>query len=314
MAGFTLTQIKTFLMVYKTTSFQAAANALHTTQPAVSQRIKELERILGLELFLREPRNARLTMAGRKMLPYAERMVALADEISAELMEKHAVSGLLKIGATDTVALTWLPRLVQKLRQEFPRLEVELVVGLSVDLLEELKNHDLDIAMLACPVDHPEIAAAHMGMLRNCWMAAPSLVAEIGEITPHTMSRLPLFTYSEGSHQHQMIKRWFREEGLDSLRINVCTNLAAIMKLTIEGLGVSILSPEMMADELAAGVLQVIEVGHALPPIEFAAAYMDSDNTHFLRHLAGLAAVIVADDKTFGNDLACADAHRLRFA
>lgn len=301
MTGFTLTQLRTFLMVHRAKSFQAAANALHTTQPAVSQRVKELERVLGLDLFLRESRSVRLTVTGRKLLPFAERMVCIADEIAVTLTDKHAVSGLIKIGATDTVALTWLPKLVQRLRLEYPRLEVELVIGLSVDLLESLRNHDLDIAMVACPFNDPNIASMSIGKLNNHWMASPQLISQMADISPLAMSNFPIFTHSEGTHQHEIIRRWFRESGIDNPRINVCTSLAAIVKLTTEGLGISVLSPEMMVQELEAGALQMINFPRPLPSIAFAAAYIDRGTPQLLRHLADLATEIVAGDRTFGD-------------
>lgn len=287
-------------MVYRTKSFQAAANVLHTTQPAVSQRIKELERVVGVDLFERDARSIRLALAGRKMLPYAERMVTLADEISGALLERHAVTGLIKIGSTDTVALTWLPRLLERLRDEYPRLEVELQIGISVDLMEALKKREIDIALVASPIGQPTITSVELGRLQNCWMAAPNIIDKIIESSPKEISKIPVFTYARGSHQYELISKWFESNGVDRVRFNICTSLSTIIKLTIEGLGISILSPEMMVDEIKAGNLEIIHCDPSLPSLPFAAAYIHDRMPQLLHRLAAFAAESAAEDRTFG--------------
>jgi DNA-binding transcriptional LysR family regulator len=300
MPNFTLSQIKTFLMVTELGSFQAVAAKLRTTQPAISQRIKELERILGVELFDRTARYPRLTPVGRALVPHAARLVGVAEEIAREIAGSDAVSGLVKIGATDAVALSWLPQLVQQLNREFPKLEVELIIGLSVTLFEALKNHEIDIALIAGPLAWPNLVSVPIGRLQNAWMAAPRLTQATGMMTPEAMAKLPIFTYASGSHQSAMIHDWFKQHGVEPSRINVCSSMSAILQMAVSGLGLAVLPPEMMEQDLAAGKLAVIATAAPLPSIDFEAAYLANTHLTFLEKVTMMAADIATHDATFG--------------
>src|SRR5690554_1833564 len=105
----TLKQLTTFYWVCRLDSFAAAAEYLFSTQSAVSMRIRELETSLGVELFDRSQRSARLTAKGRDLLSYAERIISLMSEIEAEIGAPESLVGTIGLGATELVAITWLP-------------------------------------------------------------------------------------------------------------------------------------------------------------------------------------------------------------
>jgi DNA-binding transcriptional LysR family regulator len=118
--------LETLLWISRLGSFAQAAKRLRTTQPAVSMRIRELERYLGVKLLNRSRNKVRLTDKGRECVATAERIVALAANLKQRISEKKALSGNVRVGVSEAVALSWLPALVSRLNSDFPGIVVEL--------------------------------------------------------------------------------------------------------------------------------------------------------------------------------------------
>jgi len=90
--------IETFLWVVTLGSFRGAGQRLNTTQPAISQRIAQLEREMGVKLLNRDHRVASPTPSGRQMLVYAEKLIGLRAEMMTEICDRSAVRGVLRAG------------------------------------------------------------------------------------------------------------------------------------------------------------------------------------------------------------------------
>jgi DNA-binding transcriptional LysR family regulator len=269
---FSLKQIETFYCVARSGSFQSAAAQLHTTQPAVSSRIRELEGALGVQLFDRSGRQARLTPHGRKLVVYAERLLASAADIREDIAGA-AEGGLVRLGVVDTIALTWLPELVARMAERLPGLGVELEVDLSVNLLKLLMDRQIDIALMVGPVPGPSFASAPLGSVELGWMAGADFALPAEPATPRDLAGLPIMTHSRGSHQHVMLQQWFRGHGAEPRRISACSSLATIIHLTVSGFGLAVLPVGAMRRELEAGDLHLVRTTVPLPPTEFVIAW-----------------------------------------
>lgn len=267
--GISLRQVEAFRWIARSGSFSEAARALNATQPAISNRIRELERSTGARLFERSGRAVRLTPAGRDLLPMAEQLVALGEAFVARAAPAGSIAGVLRIGAADTVALTWLPRLVARMSARYPRLAVELSVDLSADLRARLAGGDLDIAFLVGTAPGPEFAELPFGGIRNAWMAAKSFGLGGRRVTPRELAAYPVLTHSRGSHLHRVVMKWFAGAGIRDIRIHGCNSLATMIEMTIAGLGVSVLSPDLVRQRHGR-VLDAIDARPALPPTRFA--------------------------------------------
>src|SRR5207302_3383487 len=118
--------IETFLWVVKLGSFRGAAQRLNTTQPAISQRIAQLEREMGVKLLNRDHRVASPTPSGRLMMTYAEKLIGLRSEMMAEVGDRSAMRGVLRIGVAETIGHTWLPILDKSTTTSHSTLSPEL--------------------------------------------------------------------------------------------------------------------------------------------------------------------------------------------
>lgn len=274
-AGITFRQIEAFHWIARSGSFSEAARTLNATQPAISNRIRELERIVGARLFERRGRVMRLTPAGREVQALAEQFVALGHAFVARAAPKGAVAGIMRIGAADTVALTWLPRLVALLSARYPRLAVELSVDLSTNLRAKLAEGDLDIAFLVGTAPGPDFVELPFGQIGNAWMAAPALGLGGRRVGPRELASHPVLTHSRGSHLHRVVMKWFSDAGIGDIRIHGCNSLATMVEMTIAGLGVSVLSPDFVRHRHG-DALAVIDAGAPLAPTRFSCVHADT--------------------------------------
>lgn len=270
----TLKQIETFYWTATLGSFTAAAARLNTTQPAISNRIREFEQTTDTKLFDANSRMPRVTPKGREVLAVCEQFLHLAQALETAAGGVPAVGGLVRVGAADTVALTWLPRLMSRLSEQYPQIDVELIVDLSLRLQSRLENRELDIAFLVGPISNPEITTRHLGNVTNAWMCAPSLLPHGSNgLTPNEMAQIPIFTHSRGSHLHQAVGRWFDEHGVRPARVHGCNSLSSMIMMTIAGLGLSVLPIDLMQKELRQKKLMLAAPGEKFPANRFLVAH-----------------------------------------
>lgn len=133
--------------------FGRAAAASFVSQPTLSTQIKKLEEELGVPLVERAPRKVMLTPAGREAAARARNIVAEVEQMKeAARRARDPEAGTVRLGIFPTLGPYLLPHVVPAIRQRFPQLEMLLVEEKSDVLLAQLRNGQLDAAILALPV------------------------------------------------------------------------------------------------------------------------------------------------------------------
>jgi DNA-binding transcriptional LysR family regulator len=156
-------QIETFLAVARTQNFTRAAEALFLTQPAVTRQVAALEAELKTRLFDRLGRGARLTTSGEIFLPYAERLVQLAQESKRAVLEVEAgVVGRLQIGASSTLATYVLPPLLKAFREAYPSVEIAIHTGVSARVREFVDKGSVDVGLVTTDVGSEAMRDTHL--------------------------------------------------------------------------------------------------------------------------------------------------------
>lgn len=267
----TLKHLEALYWVSRLGSFTAAAERLHSTQSAISMRIRDLEEALAQELFDRTARNARLTAKGQELVGYAERVLDLIEEIKARIGDPAIVSGVVRIGVTEYVALTWLPDLVRELNARFPRVTLEMNVDLTLSLLGKLRGGEIDLALLPGPIEQPGLRNVSLGSVQFAWMASPALKVPERTMTPPDLDNWPILTLSRQSNLYTVLERWFEESGAIGRRADTCNSLSVLASWAIAGLGIGYLPLGYHDRDIRAGRLRVINVQPRLPVIEYVA-------------------------------------------
>ncbi|MFZ0764842.1 LysR substrate-binding domain-containing protein [Bradyrhizobium sp.] len=152
-----LIDLLTFSAVARNGGITRAADELKTVQSNVTQRVKALEAEMGIALFERHSRGMTLTGAGRRLLPYAQRMAALSREAMLATRDDGEPKGPLAIGSMETTAAVRLPPLLAEFHRRFPAVQLTLRTATTADLVASILDGALDGAFVAGPIDHVDL-------------------------------------------------------------------------------------------------------------------------------------------------------------
>lgn len=141
-------QLNVFLIAARTLNFTAAARQLHMTQPSVSQHIQALEQHFDVQLFVRSGRHLRLTDAGEVLLPMAQEMVGISQNIDNKMESlKGDVYGRLTVGCSTTVGKYVLPLLLASFMQQYPKVEACCFVTPRKVAMQMLCDGEVNVAL-----------------------------------------------------------------------------------------------------------------------------------------------------------------------
>lgn len=261
--------LETFVAVAQSGKFILAAEKLNTTQPAVSARIALLENNLGARLFDRRPRHAELTTAGLKLLAYAEKMLALRAEIEHAFGDASGLNGILRLGVPETIVHTWLTPLVERIAQQYPEVTLDIEVDSTPNLYRALISEKLDVAFLYQPGSADELCCKPLCSYELGWFAGSDFPLPQSTIPVEKLAAWPIITFRRGSPSYTAIGLLFEAMGLTDGRIFGSSAIAAIIRMTLNGIGVCVLPNAVVQDELRDKRLRRLDVDCVLPPLDF---------------------------------------------
>lgn len=284
-----LQQLETFFWTVNLGSFSAAAERLHATQSTVSMRIRELERSLGVDLFDRSQRSARLTPKGRDLMEYAGRLLELVAQVEHRVAASESVSGTVRLGVAEVISVTWLPRLVQLVLDTYPQVKLEIDEGLTGDLVDGLTAGALDLILAPGRIPTAGLSAYSLGTVDFAWLAAPSLISHSSALTPHELAKLPIIGLKRESFHHATIQSWFNQANVYCRYLARCKSVTVAASLTTAGLGISYLPLICFDDQIQTGALNILGTSPPLPPVEFVAAVSVDEFQPLAQRVAELA-------------------------
>ena len=147
-----LALLRAFVTVAETGGMTSAAKALNLTQAAVSQQIRRLEEFFGMQLFTRDNRRPVLTACGERLIAYAQRMLAINDEVWG-VMTSPDFEGEVRLGVPHDIVTPFIPPILKSFNQQWPRVRVTLVCLATFRLLKMLEEGEIDLALTTEP--HP---------------------------------------------------------------------------------------------------------------------------------------------------------------
>ncbi len=290
-------QLVTFLWSAKLGSFTAAAKRMHTTQSVVSMRVRELERILGVELFERRGRGAVLTIKGRILLGYAEELVRLSSEARESIAGEPDAPQILRLGVAEVVSITWLPRLIRTIHSRYPRILLELDEALTGELFPRLREGSLDLVLAPGAPVGQRLASCSLGHVEFAWMASPQIELPKRRLRPRDLQKWPVIALSRESYHHAAIEEWFASDNAKCRRIDTCKSTAVCASLAAAGLGLSFLPVRCYRREIDDGLLRIVKTSPETPPVEFFAVSTTDNINSFTSTIAAIAAEISDFDK-----------------
>lgn len=163
--------LRSFLTVTAERSFSRAATRLGCSQATMSQRILQLESLLGVALFRRDYHDVTLTPAGQDLRAAAQAVVDAHDGLIVRVT-RGRVAGSVRLGIAEDYVLPMLPQLWRTLQQRLPGVEISVLTGLSRDLCRQVEARTLDMAVVTLPEVLPTARVLTKPPL--LWVAAPS--------------------------------------------------------------------------------------------------------------------------------------------
>ena len=276
----TLNQLRTFLAVADRGSVRAAAEELVVTQAAVSAALGALQKSLGLQLLRPEGRGLRLTDAGEAYAGFVRRILGLLDEAGrAAASAADPDRGELRIAAVTTAAEQLVPGLLRGYRRDYPQTGVLLEAGNRDRVRDLLDRHQVDVVVGGRPepgrdvhvhavrahrlsvVAAPDLAAGAglaAGAVPGAGAADGALAADDASLLAWLASQTWLLR-EPGSSTRSSTEALLSELGISPLTLTVGSN-GAIRESASVGLGVTLISRDAVAQELAAGRLVELPV------------------------------------------------------
>jgi LysR family transcriptional regulator, hydrogen peroxide-inducible genes activator len=238
-----LRQIEYFVAVAETQSFGAAAQSLAVTQPSLSKQIQALEADLGVVLFERTSRRVSLTPQGRALLPDAQRVLRQARRFRNKARSLGFDTDIrLVAGVLPSIGAYFMPRMIERLRQEMPGLKLSFVEGPSSELARQLVQGELDF-VLASETDRTDLARRDL-FTETLWLCSTPEDPVMQSDAPATLSDLKgrtLLTLSPEFHLNAIVARLAAQAGATLSTEYRGASLDAIRQIAANGPEVGVL-------------------------------------------------------------------------
>src|SRR2546428_8132992 len=262
-------QLKYFVAVAEQRHFTKAARNLRIAQPSVSRAIRVLEEELGTPLFHRMKGNVALTSAGEVLLPWARRVLADVDGAALEVRELGDLRrGRLAVGATPSVPASLLPPARARFNAAFPGVELVLHEAGSRDLVRELEQGALDVALVILPLRHEVLETTPLLREELVVAVAPDHpLASRKTISVADLKGVPLVMFRDGYDLRATTLAAFRRAGFEPTLALEGGEMDGVLRLAAAGLGVAVV-PSLVIDP--AGALRAVRLADPLTrPIGF---------------------------------------------
>jgi len=259
----TLRQLEVFLAIVRAHSYRQAAEALHTSQPGLSQHVRELEAELGVRLFDRLSRGVAPTEAGRLLEERAKRVFATLTDIREVLGELQGLKrGSLLVGASTTPGIYVLPAVIGEFRRRYPGIDLRLRIGNSRVIEEAIRAHEVDLGIVGGHGLAPgeECLAAGLADELILIVSPRHRWARHREIAPADLVGEPLLVREEGSATRRVTERALEQAGVGWRVSMELGHTEAIKQAVMAGLGVAFVSVHAVRGEVASRRLAAIRL------------------------------------------------------
>jgi len=258
-------QLAAFCAVVERASFSQAAEQLGVTQPAVSLQIRSLEKRLGLQLLDRSGRRVEPTDAGRRLYRSALRLLALEEQLLAELGEEieGELTGRLELGASTGPGGTVIPVVLCEFQERHPEVHVALTVSDTQRIVEQVARRELELGVVGA-------ARRHRGVVFEPFFRDEVVLAvprghrfADRTISLDELQKEPIVPMQEGAGVRQVIDDELREAGVRLRDLDVRLELGlqeSARSAVLAGYGVTFISRAAVEADVVAGTLAVSRV------------------------------------------------------
>ena len=255
----TLRHLRIFDTVCRHGSITQAAEVLFMAQPAVSLCIKEMERLCGMPLFERHARKLHLTPFGEEMLSYAQRILAIYDEMEMIYTQK-TFPDIIRIGTGTALGKMYFPRFIHQFQEEHPNANIYLYIDRTDINAGKLNTNDLDFVIMESIPPTPHVVYQSLQtspIVAICRMDHP--LSSKSVVTAEELAQYPLLLREKSSPTNIAVTRFFFDHNIPITPIWESISVMALFNAVLEGLGIAFVSKNHI-DVINNGQIHVLNI------------------------------------------------------
>jgi DNA-binding transcriptional LysR family regulator len=237
-----LSDLRVFRAVVREGGVTRAAERLHRVQSNVTTRIRQLEDDLATPLFVRAGKRLHLTPNGQILLGYADRLLALADEARAAVVDA-VPRGVLRLGAMESTAAVRLPGPLNEFHKRYPDIVLELRIGNPEVLAKAILAGELDAAFVAEPIADVPFDKIH------AFDEEPVIVSAMAEAPIGRKGSLPrsVLVFENGCPHRKRLEDWYAKRGAMPERTIELGSYHAMLGCVVAGMGIALLPRSVLS-------------------------------------------------------------------
>jgi DNA-binding transcriptional LysR family regulator len=216
-----------------------------------------------------------LTPDGLGVLDHANIVIEQVEKLY-DRARPEKISGLIRMGVSEAVAMAGLPSIIEIAGRRHPNLRIEMTVGTSGDLERDLLAGRIDLTIGINLHDDPRLRIIALGIQQATWLAKAGTDLP-AKIRPRDIGHLPILSNPSPSPMYQQTMNWFRAEGLSPRHISVSNSITIIAHLVAAGIGVAILPTRLVEAQIRAGRVVALKSDPAIDDSRMSAAYRTDD-------------------------------------
>lgn len=259
--------LRTYLAVCRANSISEAARRMNISQPSVSVAISQLEHAVGARLFERGRSGIQLTPAGIALVRRAEALESLLFNAAKEVSLAQAqVAGPLLVGGTPGALASLVPRAVVAFRERFPSFQLQVLERPDTVLMDMLRSEQLDFALVTTGIDAVADDMVEEHVLRDPFaLIVGARDAQLGERAKlsEVADRPWVLPEAQGAFRRQVDALFIAAETSTPVNVIRCDSLLTTKAIVADTDYVTILPRQVVASELATGVLRAVEIAGA---------------------------------------------------
>ncbi|MEY8190080.1 LysR family transcriptional regulator [Peribacillus simplex] len=255
--------LKTFVTLVEVKNFTKTAEMLLMSQPSVSLHIKKLEEEFQTKLFLRSPKFLKVTLTGEILYDRAKQMITIYEQTRQDIQEHdRSIKGELKIGASFTIGEYILPSLLIDLQEDYPELELQVVIGNTEEIVQAVRLYKVDIGLIEGQTNEKELSV-HPFMQDELFIVSSNNheLANQDEVGITDLHDQAWVTREVGSGTREYLNHVIRSNGLKIKSILTISSNQGIKETLIKnGAGLALLSRSVIERDVQNKILSIIQV------------------------------------------------------
>jgi DNA-binding transcriptional LysR family regulator len=247
-----LNQLRIFYFAAKYGSFSAAAEALFITQPAVTKQIQQLQAAHGVKLLNRFGKKMVLTDAGEALYSFADRIFQIESQAEENLRDfQQRKSGRLRIHASESFGAYYLPFIINLFRKKYPKIDIALNIFTSQQIVENTIRLENDLGFISSPLEHKKLVVSEILEDRLILIVPPSHpFARKKVLDPWKLEGQSIIMHEKGSASRNIVDEFIRKNNLFVSITLELSNNEAIKRAVEQGLGLSLISENVVREEI----------------------------------------------------------------